>query len=79
MLACFAAYAASSSSTSGAWSDTRNHTQQKPIPTTKVQVPINNIIVLIFELDDHTNGTEDLFLDDLHGWVDVSEDGGSSM
>jgi len=44
--------------------------------------PINRVarlldhIVFVCELDDDTDGIEDLFLDDTHGWVDVGEDGG---
>jgi len=44
--------------------------------------PINRVvrlldhIVFVFELDDDTDGIEDIFLDDLHGWVDVGGDRG---
>ena len=51
----------------------REHSGSKPINRV---VRLLDHIVFVFELDDDTDGTEDLFLDDLHRWVDVGEDGG---
>ena len=51
----------------------REHSGSQPINRV---VRLLDHIVFLFELDDDIDGIEDLFLDDLHGWVNVGEDGG---